>query len=87
MLDVLNDGETVRFANDHNPLPLLDELRTQYGKAVTIRYEQHDSGAIVIDFVKKLKRRPPRTYLAGAVVLVALDCQARPGWRRWSRNE
>lgn len=51
-LDALNHGETMRFVNDHDPLPLLDQLVTRYGKTVTIRYVQRDSGAIVIDFVK-----------------------------------
>ena len=51
-LDSLNHGETMRFVNDHDPLPLLDQLVTRYGEAVTIRYVQRDAGAIVIDFVK-----------------------------------
>lgn len=51
-LDALNQGETMRFVNDHDPLPLLDQLVTRYGEAVTIRYVQRDPGAIVIDFVK-----------------------------------
>ena len=51
-LDALNQGETMRFVNDHDPLPLLDQLMTRYGEAVTIRYVQRDPGAIVIDFVR-----------------------------------
>jgi uncharacterized protein (DUF2249 family) len=51
-LDALNRGETMRFVNDHDPLPLLDQLATRYGEAVTIRYVQRDPGAIVIDFVR-----------------------------------
>ena len=51
-LDALNRGETMRFVNDHDPLPLLDQLVTRYGEAVIIRYVQRDPGAIVIDFVK-----------------------------------
>jgi uncharacterized protein (DUF2249 family) len=50
--DALNHGETMRFVNDHDPLPLLDQLLTRYAEAVTIRYVQRDPGAIVIDFVK-----------------------------------
>lgn len=38
--------------DDHDPLPLLDQLVTRYGETVTIRYVQRDPGAIVIDFVK-----------------------------------
>jgi uncharacterized protein (DUF2249 family) len=51
-LDALRAGETMRFVNDHDPLPLLDQLVTRYGEAVTIRYVQRDAGAIVIDFVR-----------------------------------
>ncbi len=51
-LDTLNHGETMRFVNDHDPLPLLDQLMTRYGETVTVRYVQRDPGAIVIDFVK-----------------------------------
>jgi len=52
-LDSLRPGETMRFVNDHDPLPLLDQLRDRYGEAVTIEYRQRDPGAIVIDFVVK----------------------------------
>ena len=50
-LDSLRPGETMRFVNDHDPLPLLDQLRNRYGQAVAIEYRQRDPGAIVIDFV------------------------------------
>ncbi|MGE0358252.1 MAG: DUF2249 domain-containing protein [Burkholderiales bacterium] len=50
-LDALRPGETMRFVNDHDPLPLLDQLRNRYGEAVSIEYRQRDPGAIVIDFV------------------------------------
>ena len=51
-LDALNPGETMRFVNDHDPLPLLDQLGLRYGDSVTIRYVQREPGAIAIDFVK-----------------------------------
>jgi uncharacterized protein (DUF2249 family) len=51
-LDALSSGETMRFVNDHDPLPLLDQLQARYGEAVTIAYRQREPGAIVIDFVK-----------------------------------
>ena len=41
----------MRFVNDHDPLPLLDQLRARYGDAVAIEYRQKEPGAIVIDFV------------------------------------
>lgn len=51
-LDALNPGETMRFCNDHDPLPLLDQLRNRYGEAVTINYVKREPGEIVIDFAK-----------------------------------
>lgn len=52
-LDSLQPGETMRFVNDHDPLPLLDQLMQRYGEGVAIEYRQREPGAIVIDFVVK----------------------------------
>ena len=52
-LDSLQPGETMRFVNDHDPLPLLDQMRNRYGEKVEIKYVQREPGAIVIDFVVK----------------------------------
>jgi uncharacterized protein (DUF2249 family) len=51
-LDALVTGEAMRFVNDHDPLPLLEQLRHRYGEAVCIEYRQREPGAIVIDFVR-----------------------------------
>ena len=51
-LDALNSGETMRFVNDHDPLPLLNQLEQRYGAAVSIQYVQREPGQIVIDFVR-----------------------------------
>lgn len=51
-LDALRPGETMRFVNDHDPLPLLDQLVQRYGEAVEITYRQREPGNIVIDFIK-----------------------------------
>lgn len=51
-LDALNSGERMRFVNDHDPLPLLDQLRNRYGDNVEIQYLQREPGAIVIDFIR-----------------------------------
>lgn len=51
-LDALNSGERMRFVNDHDPLPLLDQLRARYGDAVEIQYLKRDAGEIVIDFIR-----------------------------------
>jgi len=52
-LDALRAGETMRFCNDHDPLPLLDQLQQRYGAVVDIRYLQREPSEIVIDFVKQ----------------------------------
>ena len=52
-LDALQPGETMRFCNDHDPLPLLAQLQTRYGEALEISYVQREIGAIVIDFTKR----------------------------------
>ena len=51
-LDALNSGERMRFVNDHDPLPLLDQLRARYADAVEIQYLKRDAGEIVIDFIR-----------------------------------
>ena len=49
-IDALNPGETMRFVNDHNPLPLLQQLNQRYDKKVEIDYINNEIGAVVIDF-------------------------------------
>lgn len=52
-LDSLHPGETMRFVNDHDPLPLLDQLRLRYGETVSIDYRQREPAGVVIDFVRR----------------------------------
>lgn len=52
-LDALTPGETMRFCNDHDPLPLLAQLEQRYGPSVGINYVQREPGAIVIDFARQ----------------------------------
>ncbi|MEO8306403.1 MAG: DUF2249 domain-containing protein [Betaproteobacteria bacterium] len=52
-LDALHPGETMRFVNDHDPLPLLDQLQTRYGETVSIAYKQRAPEGVVIDFAKR----------------------------------
>lgn len=49
-LDALQPGECMRFINDHDPLPLLEQLRQRFGDKLGIEYHQHETGAITIDF-------------------------------------
>ena len=49
-LDALQPGETMRFCNDHDPLPLLSQINARFGANVSIAYVQREPGEIVIDF-------------------------------------
>ncbi len=51
-MDSLGPSETMRFVNDHDPLPLLAQLAARYGDAVEITYLQREPGEIVIDFTR-----------------------------------
>lgn len=52
-LDALQAGETMRFCNDHDPLPLLAQLQQRYANSVAINYISREPGRIVIDFVRQ----------------------------------
>lgn len=52
-LDALNPGETMRFMNDHDPLPLLNQIEMRYGDGVAIEYRQREPGEIIIDFLRQ----------------------------------
>lgn len=49
-LQNLNAGETMRFVNDHDPLPLLSQLQRAFGETLGIDYVRREPGEIVIDF-------------------------------------
>lgn len=49
-LESLRDGETMRFVNDHDPLPLLGQIQQRYGNQVALAYVTREPGQIVIDF-------------------------------------
>jgi len=51
-LDALTTGETMRFVNDHDPLPLLQQLRARYGERVEIAYRQRSADGVMIDFIR-----------------------------------
>ena len=52
-LDALHRGETMRFMNDHDPLPLLQQLEARYGASVAVEYVRREPGEIVIDFIRR----------------------------------
>lgn len=49
-LGALQPGETMRFCNDHDPLPLLSQINGHFGSHVQIAYVSREPGEIVIDF-------------------------------------
>ncbi|NYT86745.1 DUF2249 domain-containing protein [Pusillimonas harenae] len=49
-LSALQPGETMRFCNDHDPLPLLQQLQGHFGDQIKIAYIARNPGEIVIDF-------------------------------------
>ncbi|TXG76864.1 MAG: DUF2249 domain-containing protein [Rhodocyclaceae bacterium] len=56
-LESLEDGETMRFVNDHDPLPLLNQIQQRYGSQIGIAYVAREPGNIVIDFSIQLQPR------------------------------
>jgi uncharacterized protein (DUF2249 family) len=52
-LNALEPGEVMRFVNDHDPLPLLAQIRQHFGLRVDIGYVAREPGNIVIDFTVK----------------------------------
>ncbi|AXA85570.1 hypothetical protein DCD74_09075 [Lysobacter oculi] len=50
-LGALQPGEAMRFVNDHDPLPLLDQMRERFGERVEVVYQHREPGAIIIDFI------------------------------------
>ena len=49
-LRALQPGETMRFVNDHDPLPLLQQLQQAFGDGLRIEYVRREPQEIVIDF-------------------------------------
>jgi len=49
-LQSLHPGETMRFVNDHDPLPLLAQLQQAFGETLGVEYVRRDASEIVIDF-------------------------------------
>jgi uncharacterized protein (DUF2249 family) len=63
-LESLEDGETMRFVNDHDPVPLLNQIQQRYGAQIGINYVAREPGNIVIDFTVQLEAREPATQAA-----------------------
>ena len=50
-LDALAPGEIMRFCNDHDPLPLLQQIAHYYGPRIRASYVAREPGQVVIDFL------------------------------------
>lgn len=50
-LGALHEGETMRFCNDHDPLPLLAQINSNFGARIKTSYVSREPGEIVIDFL------------------------------------
>ena len=51
-IGVLRSGETMRFVNDHDPIPLLHQMQQRYEDRVEVIYQARGGdGPVVIDFV------------------------------------
>lgn len=76
-LESLEDGEVMRFVNDHDPLPLLGQIQQRYGNQVGISYVAREPGNIVIDFTIQLGA--PATAGAPAAAGAAGSCSGTSG--------
>jgi uncharacterized protein (DUF2249 family) len=43
----------MRFVNDHNPIPLLQQMLARYGERVEIHYLEQGADGVTIDFIVK----------------------------------
>lgn len=50
-LSALMPGETMRFCNDHDPIPLLHQIGNLFGDKIKMAYISREPGEIVIDFL------------------------------------
>ncbi|MFC5431854.1 MAG: DUF2249 domain-containing protein [Paraburkholderia sp.] len=68
-LESLDHGETMRFVNDHDPLPLLQQIQQRYGNQVQVNYVQRAAEGVVIDMLISIPgaetAAPARTSCCG----------------------
>ncbi len=51
-MDALRDGESMHFINDHDPIPLLNQLQQRYGDGIVINYVSREPAQIAIQFTR-----------------------------------
>jgi uncharacterized protein (DUF2249 family) len=49
-LESMDQGDIMRFVNDHDPLPLLSQIQQRYDGQVRHNYIQNGPDAVIIDF-------------------------------------
>lgn len=50
-IETLREGEVMRFINDHEPLPLLQQISQRYREQVRVQYVDHNPEQVIIDFM------------------------------------
>ncbi len=61
-LNALQVGETMRFYNDHDPLPLLAQVNEYYGDQIEVAYVSREAGEVILDFRIKSKPAEARIF-------------------------
>ncbi len=51
-LDALGPGEAMDFRNDHDPLPLLQQMKEHYGTAIGVEYRERNAAGVLIRFTR-----------------------------------
>jgi uncharacterized protein (DUF2249 family) len=51
-LEMLNPGETLRYVNDHEPIPLLEQLHYRFGPDIEVSCIAREVGRIVLDLTR-----------------------------------
>ncbi len=64
-LESLEQGDVMRFINDHDPLPLLGQIAQRYAGQVHHEYVKNGPDAVVIDFTIHPKQ-PAAAAASGA---------------------
>lgn len=59
-LDALSPGEAMDFRNDHDPIPLLQQMEQRYGRGISIEYLERNAAGVLIRFT----RRPAQSAAA-----------------------
>lgn len=76
-LESLEQGDVMRFINDHDPLPLLSQIAQRYDGQVHHAYVQNSADAVVIDF--SIHPKQPAAAPAAAGAAVAADAVPQSG--------